>query len=51
MAMNLGTKLLVYGENVNYTYGGKYDKETPSAMMQSLNDVVKPIWKDGLMIK
>ena len=46
MAMNLGTKLLVYGENVNYTYGGKYDKETPSAMMQSLNDVVKPIWKE-----
>jgi len=43
MAMQLGLKLLVYGENVNYTYGGKYDKETPSAMMQPLNDVVKPI--------
>jgi len=42
MAMQLGLKLLVYGENVNYTYGGKYDKETPSAMMQPLNDVVKP---------
>jgi len=41
MAMQLGLKLLVYGENVNYTYGGKYNEETPSAMMQPLNDVVK----------
>jgi N-acetyl sugar amidotransferase len=52
MAMNLGVKLLVYGENVNYTYGGRYDEETPSAMMQPMNDVVKPVdfnmWlKDG----
>ena len=43
MAMQLGIKLLIYGENVNYAYGGKYDSETPSAMMQPLNDVVKPI--------
>lgn len=43
MAMNLGTRLLVYGENVNYTYGGKFNEETPSAMMQPLNDVVKPV--------
>ena len=48
MAMNLGLKLLVYGENVNYTYGGKYREETPSAMMQPLNDVVKPVWKEWL---
>ena len=41
--MDLGLKLLVYGEDVNYTYGGKYDEETPSAMMQSKNDVVRPI--------
>ena len=51
MAMQLGLKLLVYGENVNYTYGGKYNKETPSAKFQPLNDVVKPVWdkwlKDG----
>lgn len=51
MAMKLGLKLLVYGENVNYTYGGKYNQETPSAMLQPLNDVVKPVWnkwfKDG----
>lgn len=45
MAMQLGIKLLVYGEDVNYTYGGKYNKETPSAMLQPLNDVVKPVWE------
>lgn len=44
MAMQLGIKLLVYGEDVNYTYGGKYNKETPSAMLQFKNDVVKPVW-------
>jgi N-acetyl sugar amidotransferase len=44
MTMQLGLKLLVYGENVNYTYGGKYNKETPSAKLQPLNDVVKPVW-------
>lgn len=41
--MELDLKLLVYGEDVNYTYGGKFDKETPSAMMQPKNDVVKSI--------
>jgi N-acetyl sugar amidotransferase len=45
MAMKLGLKLLFYGENVNYTYGGKYAEETPSAMLQPKNDVVKPIWE------
>ncbi len=48
MAMKLGLKLLVYGENVNYTYGGEYDVETPSAKLQPLNDVVKPIWDKWL---
>ncbi|MFO7871465.1 MAG: N-acetyl sugar amidotransferase [Kiritimatiellia bacterium] len=43
MAMQLDTKLLIYGENVNYTYGGKYNEETPSAKLQPLNDVVKPV--------
>ena len=43
MTMQLGLKLLVYGENVSYTYGGKYNEETPSAMLQPLNDVVKQI--------
>lgn len=44
MAMKLGIKLVIYGEDANYTYGGKYDTETPSALMQPLNDVVKPEW-------
>ena len=49
IASKLGIKLLVYGEDVNYTYGGKYDKEKSSAKLQSLNDVVKPIiWKKWL---
>ena len=48
MAMKLGIKLLIYGENVNYTYGGKYNEETPSAMLQPLNDVVKPVWNTWL---
>ena len=48
MAMQLGVKLLVYGEDVNYTYGGKYKVETPSAMLQSSNDVVQPYSKEWL---
>lgn len=46
MAINLGLHLLVYGENVNYTYGGKYETETFSAKLQPLNDVVKPVWSE-----
>jgi len=48
MVEKLSLHLLVYGENVNYTYGGKYDQETPSARLQPLNDVVKPIWNKWL---
>ena len=48
MTMQLGLKFLIYGENVNFTYGGKYTEETPSAMLQPLNDVVKPIWDKWL---
>ena len=46
MCIKLGIKLLVYGEDVNYTYGGENNKETPSAMFQPLNDVSKPVWKE-----
>ena len=46
MSIKMGIKLLVYGEDVNYTYGGKHDKETPSAMFQPQNDVSKPIWEE-----
>ena len=48
MATQLGLKLLIYGENVNYTYGGQYNVETPSAKFQPLNDVVKPVWDKWL---
>ena len=46
MCMKLGIKLLIYGEDINYIYGGEYDKETPSAILQPKNDVVKPVWQD-----
>ena len=46
MSIKMGLKLLVYGEDVNYTYGGEHDKETPSAMLQPKNDVAKPIWEE-----
>ena len=46
MAIKMGIKLLVYGEDVNYTYGGKHDQETASAMLQPLNDVAKPVWNE-----
>ena len=47
MAMRLGLKLLIYGENVNYAYGGQYNEETPSAKLQPLNDVVKRVdWNE-----
>ena len=50
MAMQLGIKLLVYGEDVDYTYGGTQMDEKSSAMYQSSNEVVKPFeknWVDG----
>ncbi len=51
MTMQLGLHLLIYGEDINYTYGGEYGTETSSAIMQASNDVVKPEWelwlKDG----
>jgi len=34
--------LVVYGENINYEYGGGFTEETPSALEQVNNDVVKP---------
>lgn len=43
IAIKLGIPLIIYGENVNYEYGGAQEKETPSAIEQIKNDVVKPI--------
>lgn len=55
MAMKFGIKLVVYGENVSYQYGGENDEETPSALHQIKNNVVKPEWdlwfKDGDLTK
>ena len=44
MAINMGIKLVVYGENVSYEYGGVLeDKEHYSAKEQINNDVAKKI--------
>jgi len=49
LCMKMGLKLLVYGENVNYEYGGNQKEETPSAKGIFANDVVKPIdWNEWL---
>ena len=48
MAMNLGLKLIIYGEDVNYTYGGKFNKETYSALSQPDNGVNLPYWDKWL---
>lgn len=56
LCMKMGLKLLVYGENVNYEYGGTQKEETYSAKGIFGNDVVKPIdWElwleDGITMK
>ena len=49
LASHLGIKLVVYGENISYVYGGPDAEETYSAKTQIKNNVVKPIdwnwWK------
>ncbi len=42
-AVKLGIPLIVYGENINYEYGGRLDEESYSAKDQIDNNVVKPI--------
>lgn len=43
MGINMKIPLIVYGENVNYEYGGLQKKETYSAKGQIYNDVVKDV--------
>jgi N-acetyl sugar amidotransferase len=43
MSIKLGIPLVVYGENVNYEYGGSQQEETYSAREQINNDVAKSI--------
>lgn len=53
MAMNLGIKLLVYGEDINYFYGGIQNEEKPSAMHQIENGLAQQYdekWVDGTEI-
>ena len=43
LTIKLKLNLLVYGENISYSYGGHDAKETPSAMEQPMNKVVRPL--------
>jgi len=43
MATKLKIPLVVYGENVNYEYGGINKEDQPSALNQINNDAVRPI--------
>jgi hypothetical protein len=43
MAVKLNLPLVIYGEDTNFLYGGPNTEETPSAMKQITNDVVKPV--------
>jgi N-acetyl sugar amidotransferase len=49
-AVKLNIPLVIYGEDINFLYGGPHTEETPSAMKQMTNDVAKPvpwdIWLD-----
>jgi N-acetyl sugar amidotransferase len=51
MAVKLNLPLVIYGEDTNFLYGGPNTEETPSAMKQITNDVVKPVpwdvWLDN----
>jgi N-acetyl sugar amidotransferase len=56
MAINLGIPLVIYGENINFEYGGGQIKDIPSARDQINNDVAKTFdwstWlKHGLSMK
>jgi hypothetical protein len=43
MGINMKIPLIVYGENISYTYGGVDDKETYSAKEQINNNCVKDV--------
>ena len=43
MAIKLGIPLIVYGENINFEYGGFQTEETPSALDQINNNVTIPV--------
>ncbi len=43
MGINMNIPLIIYGENISYTYGGFQTEETHSAKEQINNDVVKDV--------
>ncbi len=46
IAIKFKIPLIIYGENINYEYGGEQSDETESALNQINNDVAKPTpWK------
>ena len=56
MAVKFNTPLLIYGENINYEYGGVQTNETPSAKEQIYNGVAsgidtKEFLIDGITLK
>ena len=47
VAIKLNIPLIIYGENTNYERGGSLNLDSPSALGQITNDVVKPIpWEE-----
>lgn len=49
IAAKLGIPLVIYGENTNYERGGPLKSDTPNALLQIENDVVKPVpWEEWL---
>lgn len=50
MALRFNTPLLIYGENVNYEYGGEQNRETPSAKEQIKNGVASGIDMEELLV-
>jgi len=49
IAIKLGIPLIIYGENTNFERGGSLNEDTPSALEQINNDVVKPVpWENIL---
>jgi len=52
MAINMNIPLVVYGENINYEYGGAQIQELPSALDQISNDVARAYdWNEWLQDK
>lgn len=49
MSLKFNTMLLVYGENVSFTYGGNAEEDTCSAKNQILNGVASDISEEELL--